>query len=115
MIGVYLRHNRNKFAYTISEVRALMKIRKDMPLVEALAVSPVIPEILVNYGMLCLFCNATEGVSVLEACKGHGMTESYVDDMIEDINDYLANITPEELENARDSIYASFNTYHGRM
>lgn len=48
MIGVYLRHNRNKFAYTISEVRALMKIRKDMPLVEALAVSPVIPEILVN-------------------------------------------------------------------
>lgn len=90
-------------------------ISKDMPLTEVLTASPVIPEILVNYGMMCLFCSATEGVSLLEACQGHGMTEQFVDDMVSDINEYLQEMTPEELENARDSVYASFTKFHGRQ
>lgn len=81
------------------------EITMDMPLLEAFQVSPLVPEIFVNYGMSCLFCGVAGNETVKQACMGHGMSEREVEYMIGDINEFLENITPEEEAEARGSIF----------
>lgn len=87
------------------KVSRFPQITKDMPLLEAFKISPVVPEIFVNYGMDCLFCGVAANETVLQACMGHGMEEQEVEYMIMDMNEYLKNLTPEEEAQARSSIF----------
>ncbi|MBO5479233.1 MAG: DUF1858 domain-containing protein [Clostridia bacterium] len=60
-----------------------MKIEKTMTIGELLEVAPEKAEILLNAGMHCLGCPASQGETIEEACMVHGID---VDELINMIN-----------------------------
>ena len=50
-----------------------MKIEKTMTIGELLEVAPEKAEILLNVGMHCLGCPASQGETIEEACMVHGI------------------------------------------
>ena len=65
-------------------------ITRDMTISDILKVNPNIANILMGMGMHCIFCGAAEGESLEEACYVHGITDSGIDMLVEQINDFLA-------------------------
>ncbi len=65
-----------------------MVITKDMTVGEIIAADIGIVPILMNAGMHCVGCPASQGETLEEACMVHGMDE---DLLLEDINTYLAS------------------------
>jgi hybrid cluster-associated redox disulfide protein len=63
------------------------QITKDMLISDILAVDPSIAAILMASGMHCVGCPASQGEELQEACAVHGMQ---VDEVLKDINEYLA-------------------------
>ena len=66
----------------IKEVN-LMEIKKDMRIGELLEVAPEKAEILLEAGMHCLGCPASQAETLEEACEVHGIN---VDELIERLN-----------------------------
>ena len=65
-----------------------MAITKETLIGEALAVDlDVVAPVLLEMGMHCLGCPASQGESIEEACMVHGMNP---DDIVNKINDALA-------------------------
>lgn len=64
----------------------MAKVTKDTLIGEALAMNMGIAEILMNAGMHCVGCPASQGESIEEACMVHGMD---ADALLKDINDFL--------------------------
>ena len=62
-------------------------ITKDMLIGEILAVDMNIAQFLLEIGMHCLGCPASQGESLEEACEVHGVD---ADELLEKINAYLA-------------------------
>ena len=60
-----------------------MKIEKTMTIGELLEVAPEKAEILLNAGMHCLGCPASQGETIEEACMVHGID---VDELISMLN-----------------------------
>lgn len=60
-----------------------MKIEKTMKIGELLEVAPEKAEILLNAGMHCLGCPASQGETIEEACMVHGID---VEDIIKNLN-----------------------------
>lgn len=60
-----------------------MKIEKNMTIGELLKVAPEKAEILLNAGMHCLGCPASQAETIEEACEVHGID---VEDLLEKIN-----------------------------
>lgn len=60
-----------------------MKIEKTMKIGELLEVAPEKAEILLNAGMHCLGCPASQGETIEEACMVHGID---VDALVEELN-----------------------------
>ena len=60
-----------------------MEIRKDMTIGELLEVSPEKAEILLEAGMHCLGCPASQAETIEEACEVHGID---VQEIIEKLN-----------------------------
>ena len=60
-----------------------MKIEKTMKIGELLEVAPEKAEILLNAGMHCLGCPASQGESIEEACMVHGID---VDELVNMLN-----------------------------
>lgn len=60
-----------------------MKIEKTMTIGELLEVAPEKAEILLNAGMHCLGCPASQGETIEEACMVHGLD---VDELINALN-----------------------------
>ena len=60
-----------------------MKIEKTMTIGELLEVAPEKAEILLNAGMHCLGCPASQGETIEEACMVHGID---VDELINLLN-----------------------------
>ena len=50
-----------------------MEIKKDMTIGELLRVAPEKAEILLNAGMHCLGCPASQAETIEEACEVHGI------------------------------------------
>ncbi len=65
-------------------------ITRDMTISDILKVNPNIANILMGMGMHCIFCGAAEGESLEEACYVHGIPDSGIDMLVEQINDFLA-------------------------
>lgn len=65
----------------------MAKVTKDTLIGEALAMNMDIAEVLMNAGMHCVGCPASQGESIEEACMVHGMD---AESLIKDINDFLA-------------------------
>ncbi|MBO6158989.1 MAG: DUF1858 domain-containing protein [Firmicutes bacterium] len=64
-----------------------LQVTKDMIIADMLKIDEEIAAILIQNGMGCIFCPASQGESLEEACFVHGMN---ADEVMEDINDYLA-------------------------
>ncbi len=60
-----------------------MKINKDMKIGELLEVAPEKAEILMEAGMHCLGCPASQAETLEEACEVHGID---VNELLEEIN-----------------------------
>ncbi len=60
-----------------------MKIEKTMTIGQLLEVAPEKAEILLNAGMHCLGCPASQGETIEEACMVHGID---VDELIQNLN-----------------------------
>ena len=62
------------------------EITKDMRISEILALNELIAPFLMQNGMGCVSCAASQAESLEEACEAHGID---VDDLTEDLNDVL--------------------------
>ena len=62
------------------------KITKDMKISDILALNELIAPFLMQNGMGCVSCAASQAESLEEACEAHGID---VDDLTEDLNDVL--------------------------
>ncbi len=60
-----------------------MEIKKDMTIGELLEKAPEKAEILLNAGMHCLGCPASQAETIEEACEVHGID---VDEIIKELN-----------------------------
>ena len=60
-----------------------MKINKDMKIGELLEQAPEKAEILMEAGMHCLGCPASQAETLEEACEVHGIN---VDELVEELN-----------------------------
>ncbi|MCI9016393.1 MAG: DUF1858 domain-containing protein [Clostridia bacterium] len=60
-----------------------MKIQKDMKIGELLEVAPEKAEILLNAGMHCLGCPASQEETLEEACMVHGIE---VEELLKELN-----------------------------
>ena len=62
-----------------------MKITRKTPLHE-LATNREAAEILLDKGLHCLGCHAAHFESLEEGCKGHGMSDEEIEDLIKKLN-----------------------------
>lgn len=65
----------------------MAQVTKETLIGEALMMDMNIAEILMESGMHCVGCPASQGESIEEACMVHGMD---ADSLIKKINEYLA-------------------------
>ena len=66
----------------------MAQITKNMIIGDILKINMGVVPILLNEGMHCIGCPASQGESLEEACMVHGMD---ADQVLKRINDYLAN------------------------
>ena len=64
----------------------MQEITKDMKISDILALNELIAPFLMQNGMGCVSCAASQAESLEEACEAHGID---VDDLTEDLNDVL--------------------------
>ncbi len=74
---------------------AAKQIEKNMLIADILKVDTDIAAILIQNGMGCIFCPASQMESVEEACFVHGID---ADEIIEQINEYLQDKYEAEAE-----------------
>ena len=79
------------------------KVNKEMLLPEVLAVHPAIAELLMSRGMHCISCFAAEAESLEEALYVHGYAPDEIDEVVDEINDFLVYL--EKLENGEVDQY----------
>ena len=65
-----------------------MKVTKDTLIGEALQMNMGIAPILLEIGMHCLGCPASQGETIEEACMVHGVD---VDELLAKINEFIEN------------------------
>ena len=65
----------------------MAQVSKDMTIGEVLAMNPEVAPILMEIGMHCLGCPASQGESLAEAAMVHGI---HSDLLVEKINAFLA-------------------------
>ena len=66
----------------------MSKVTKDMTIGEILRANPAVAPVLLEAGMHCLGCPSAQAESLEEAAMVHGINP---DDLVEDINDFLAH------------------------
>ena len=66
----------------------MAKITKDTTIGQAIQMDPGIIPILMSAGMHCVGCPSSAGETIEEAAMVHGINP---DDLVEDINDFLAH------------------------
>jgi hybrid cluster-associated redox disulfide protein len=66
----------------------MAQVTKDTLIGEALMLDVNIADILMNAGMHCVGCPASQGESIEEACQVHGME---CESLVKEINAHLAN------------------------
>ncbi|MCR4610650.1 MAG: DUF1858 domain-containing protein [Lachnospiraceae bacterium] len=66
----------------------MAKVSKDTRIGELLMIDENVAPILINIGMHCLGCPASQMETIEEAAAVHGID---ADGLVEDINDYLAS------------------------
>lgn len=70
------------------KINKMAKVTKDTLIGEALMIDMGIAEVLMESGMHCVGCPASQAESIEEACAVHGMETQ---PLVDKINEYLAN------------------------
>jgi len=66
-----------------------VQITKDIVITDLLAIHPEITGILMRMGMHCIHCMAAHGETLEEAMFVHGYGDDEVNDLVDQINDFL--------------------------
>ena len=66
----------------------MLKVTKDMIIMDVLKLDPGTADFFFGIGMHCLGCPSASGESIEEACQVHGVD---ADELVEKINTYLAS------------------------
>lgn len=70
------------------KINKMAKVTKDTLIGEALMIDMGIAEVLMESGMHCVGCPASQAESIEEACAVHGIETQ---PLVDKINEYLAN------------------------
>ncbi|MDR1001515.1 MAG: DUF1858 domain-containing protein [Clostridiales bacterium] len=70
----------------------MMKVSKEMIIRDILEEDMGVVPYLMQAGMHCLGCPSAQAETLEEAAQVHGMDDSEIDVLIDDINNYLASI-----------------------
>ena len=62
------------------------KITKEMGIMEIIQKKPKAGEIMMEYGMHCLGCMASQFESLEQGCQAHGIEEKKIEEMVDKIN-----------------------------
>lgn len=75
--------------YTPRDVKKGEKITKDMNLGQIVFIYPEAAEVLLDYGLHCVGCFASEFDTIEMGARVHGMSDEEVDEMLERINEVV--------------------------
>ena len=62
------------------------KINKDMIIGEAVSKHPVAAMVMMKYGLHCIGCHVAAHETIEQGCKGHGLDDKAIEELICDIN-----------------------------
>ena len=62
------------------------KINKSMGIMEIIQKQPQAAEVMMEFGMHCIGCMASQFESLEQGAAAHGMTDKQIDEMVEKIN-----------------------------
>ena len=77
-----------KNVFNERKINKMAKVTKDTLIGEALMIDMGIAELLMESGMHCVGCPASQAESIEEACAVHGIETQ---PLVDKINEYLAN------------------------
>lgn len=63
------------------------KVSKDMTIGEVVRLYPAAAEIMLSYGLHCVGCHVNPFESIEQGCKGHGMADQVIEEMVSKINE----------------------------
>ena len=66
-------------------------VGKNWPVADIVARYPQAAPILAEYGLHCVGCSASELETLEEGCLGHGMSEEDIENLVSDLNDFIAS------------------------
>ncbi len=62
-------------------------INKTMSIGEIIQIFPDSVEIMMSHGLHCVGCHVASWESLEEGCRGHGMDDEKIDNLVKEIND----------------------------
>ncbi|MBS3174352.1 DUF1858 domain-containing protein [Candidatus Woesearchaeota archaeon] len=71
-------------------------LTKDMTIGEVIAKYPFLAEIMIGYGLHCVGCGVNPYETIEQGCLSHGMPEETLDNMMNELNEAVANTPKEE-------------------
>lgn len=71
--------------------QASARIERSMNVADILTLLPNAAPIIAQYGLSCFSCEANSYETIEEGCRGHGMAEADIDDLMTDLNELLTD------------------------
>jgi len=63
-----------------------VRVMRDMMIGEAVQMHEAVAKIMFEYGLHCIGCAVSPYETIEQGCRGHGMDDKKIDEMIEKIN-----------------------------
>lgn len=64
-------------------------ITRDMPIGDVVKQWPDAAPIMLSYGLHCVGCHVASWETIEQGCRGHGMPEDVIDEMVEELNMFV--------------------------
>ncbi len=72
------------------------KITKDMMIGESVQKHPETALVMMKFGLHCVGCHVAAHETIEQGCKGHGLSDEKIDDMIKEMNEVIKKKTEEK-------------------
>jgi len=73
----------------------ILKVHKDMVVGEVVGMFPEAADIITSYGLHCVGCHANAYETLEQGLLGHGYTQDHLKGLIDELNEYLEEMTGE--------------------
>ncbi len=80
-----------------------MLVTKDSNIAEIITAYPETARVFLEYGLHCVGCIASSFDTIEQGTKAHHLTEKDLDNLVEDLNVVLAELTAEDGEGEKES------------